>query len=360
MTIKEEQNTIKRFREWESDYLSGSSGEKPQIGFLCMRVPFELIEAYGAIPRRIVTNNDIQSSDFSIIRNDACSFCRNVPDFLSSEKYKGLSAIIAGSCCDQMRRLMDTLNETLKIPVHFYGAPRTWGADKAYFINEMISSFEKMADELGLRLNASVLEQRMYYRNVLRKRIFELRNQNSLSAVLLHHISESPLPSETILDFLDKIDTKPANERDVRLMLVGSIPSGKELDLISEMNGQVVADATCLGDRVFNQPDLSISDPVEYLYEYYIENNLCPHRKPYAPLIDYIKELAELRQIDGIIYRSVKYCHPYGLSSTRFKKELDYPMLVIDDDLTLQALSGLRTRIGAFLEMLESRKRKRA
>ena len=53
----------------------------------------------------------------------------------------------------------------------------------------------------------------------------------------------------------------------------------------------------------------------------------------------------------------MKYCHPYGLAATRIKSMLKMPFLRIDEDLDSQAEGNLRTRIGAFLEMLEAKKR---
>lgn len=143
-------------------------------------------------------------------------------------------------------------------------------------------------------------------------------------------------------------------------MLFGSIPSGKEIALIDEIGGYVAADLTCLGDRVFEVKENLSNDPLEFLYEHYIEQNNCPHRRPYTPLIEYsIKQIKD-RQIDGVIYRSVKYCHPFGLTAKRFKEELGIPFLQLDDDLTLQATGSFRTRIGAFVEMLEAQKRHKA
>ena len=52
----------------------------------------------------------------------------------------------------------------------------------------------------------------------------------------------------------------------------------------------------------------------------------------------------------------MKYCHPFGLAATRFRNALNVPFLQIDDDLTLQASASFRTRIGAFVEMLEMKR----
>lgn len=356
--------SLEKLHRLESDFLLTSA--KPRVGYLCMRVPVELIEAYGAIPQRIVSRTVSYSDALPTVRNDACSFCRSVTELLKSEPYGRLSAIIAGQCCDQMRRLMDSLSESLTIPVILFGAPRTYGTDENYFMNEMKLAFERLGGAIGGELDYDMLVQTVNQRQQLRNSIQSLRNSDSRSSRLLQRIVSSPLPTETLFQFVEELGPDDSSDPNaVRLMLFGSIPSGKELDIIEELGGWVVADGTCLGDRVVSpfaeQEGIKggVSDPMRFLYRYYIEGNNCPLRRPYTSLIEYVKNLITERRAEGIIYRSVKYCHPFGLSVTRFRSELNVPFLQIDDDLTLQATTSFRTRIGAFIEMLEMKKNTR-
>ena len=353
MTPVKNDACVEDFTQLESEYLSSVS--KPLVGYLCLRVPVELIEAYGAVPIRIVSQPGIEPERYTFIRSDACSFCRSVPAVMNSEPYSRLDAVIAGACCDQLRRLMETLNDNLDIPVIFYGAPRTWDCDRSYFLTEMLNAFNRLGRAIGGKLSEDELRRLIDSRNRLRELVNRMRDSGKLPGRLLQMIASSPLPTEKVMDFLNALKPEQKSDGRVRLMLVGSIPSGKELALIEEMGGLVVADATCLGDRAFIPPVSQSNDPIEFLYHHYIENNLCPHRRPYTRLIEYIKEMIERRKVEGVIYRSVKFCHPYGLAATRFKTELNVPFLELDDDLTLQAVSSFRTRIGAFVEMLEVR-----
>jgi len=345
---------LEEFVQLELDYLSRAT--KLLVGFLCLRVPIELIEVCGAVPIRIVSSSGIQPEGYSSIRTDACSFCRSVPLILNTKPYNRLKAIIAGTCCDQMRRLTETLDNILDVPVILFGAPRTWNSDKSYFMTEMQSAFDRLGEVTGTSLNEDELNQFIEQRQRLRKQVMLMRDTEALPTNLLHRIAASPLPADQIIAFIEKLEPVMQSDNKIRLMLLGSIPSGKELSVIEEMGGQVVADATCLGDRAFIMPKSRNSDPIEFLYRHYVEDNLCPHRRPYHPLIEYVRELIEQRRVNGIIYRSVKFCHPYGLAAFRFKSELNMPFLQLDDDLTLQAVSSFRTRIGAFIEMLEAKK----
>jgi len=350
-------NIITKFDVLENQLLSEEANKKPLVGYLCLRTPVELIEAMGATPIRIVPTPGFNVYDYGNIRPDGCSFCRMLPSFLKTEKYKNLSAIIGGACCDQMRRAMDTLKRDMDIPVFLYTAPRTFNQGTSFFLNEMKSSFEQLAESLDLEIDKGLAKDYIDARNKLRERINCLRESGSLPDSLLHRISASSLASGSILDLLDKIESIKSDVHSPKIMLAGSIPGTWELAEIEKTGAEVVADVTCMGDRAYKDLDRRDGDPFENLYDVYIENNLCPHRRPITNLLDYIHDLAQSRKIDGVIYLTLKYCHPWGLSAERMRKTLSgIHFMKLDDDLTSPALSNFRTRVGAFIEMLQAKK----
>lgn len=350
---------LQDFRNLEEDFLHKVAVSKPLIGCLCLRVPPEYIEASGAIPIRIAPRPGFDPSGCAMIRPDACSFCRSVPAILKTKTYQRLNAIIGGTCCDQMRRLMDTLGNELDIPVILFGAPRTWNAEREYFKGELKIALEKISAITGIKPDENQIADCIKVHNKLRNTIKDLRLRDRLPNSFLHGLASSPLPSEHSLMFLKIFENQPSSDSQIRILLVGSIPGVWELEIIEETGARVVADATCLGDRAFHPIVPENLPPLDALYDVYIEQNLCPHRRPVDPLIDYIRTLAEERQVDGVIYRSLKYCHPWGLLSNRIARELDMPILVVDDDFTSPAVGGFRTRAGAFVEMLKMKKRHR-
>ncbi len=349
---------LNRLNRLEQDFLTQAS-DQPRVGYLCLRVPVELLEALGMIPIRLISEIPSAQEPINLIRTDACSFCRSILPSLCTPRYTGLSAVIAGACCDQMRRLMDTLSVSLDLPVILYSAPRTYGLNKNYFFNEMNQAFGRLGLTLGYKFNRKILATQVKKREHLRQKILIMRDEGRLPSSLLHRLAESPLPSDMLLGFLDELPPSVLSPDRIRLLLMGSIPSGKELAVIEEFSGEVVADATCLGDRAFYTSRSEAADPLENLYNRVVEGNLCPHRRPNTPLTAYVRELIVRRAVEGVVYRSVKYCHPFGLSALRFKEELGLPFLQLDDDLTLTALGSFRTRIGAFVEMLTMKRRRR-
>ncbi|MBM3326142.1 MAG: 2-hydroxyacyl-CoA dehydratase [Calditrichaeota bacterium] len=323
---------------------------------MCLRAPVEIIETCGAVPLRLTPNYDNDNILTSEIRCDACAFCRRIPDMLESEYFGNIKAIYAGACCDQMRRVMDTLARSSRIPVIFFGAPRTWGNHNGYFYNEFQRAAYELAGCLETSIDTNKLERRIAARRELNSKANMLLQAVFIPASLLQRIAASPLPAEKTLDFLNRIESDLAPAEGLRLMLAGSIPNRLCVQIIETSGGNIIADAGCLGDRVFRETDGNIQESFRYLYDHYIEQNLCPHRRPVKPLIEWMTELAAERRVEGVIYRSVKYCHPWGLAAQQIKTELDLPTLIIDDDLSDAAISTYRVRIEAFMEMLQARR----
>lgn len=349
-----------RLRALEQDFLAHSRGEKPRIGYLCLRTPVELIEALGAAAVRIIPRPGFDLNDYGSVRPDGCSFCRMIPSILKLDYYRDLRAVIGGACCDQNRRIMDTLRRELEIPVLLYGAPRVWGIEDDYYREEMKLAFNKMAEILKRKLGDEKAQKRIRARNELRREIRRLREADRLPSHILHWMASTPSPPESVLNWLAGMEFQLPAPGSVRLMLAGSVPGVWELEEIMKTGAAVTADATCIGDRAFHPLVSETGNPHDNLYDSYIENNLCPHRRPQNRLIDYMKDLAAGRGIDGVIYLTLKYCHPWGLAAERMKTELNLPFLRLDDDLTSPAVGSFRTRVGAFVEMLKWKRRRAA
>jgi len=344
-----------KFAIVENAYLSGEAASQSKVGYLCIRTPVEAIEALGAVPLRITPREGFGNGSHYGIKPDGCSFCRAIPALLKMDYYTGLKAIIGGACCDQMRRIMDTMAGSMNIPVILYGSPRIFDDGNEFYFREMEGAFLQLRQILGTDLQEDKLRERIAVRNNLRKQIQDLRKAGKLPTGLLHRIASSGFPEERIGEFLRENCLSADNHR-VKLLLAGSIPGYWELGEIEASGAMVAADATCLGDRFFRNEVDERMEPLRSLYKYYVEDNICPHRRPQDKLLIYMKELAAERQIRGIVYLTLKYCHPWGLSHIRIKQEMGYPLVRIDDDLSSPAVGSFKTRVGAFVEMIKAQK----
>ena len=83
----------------------------------------------------------------------------------------------------------------------------------------------------------------------------------------------------------------------------------------------------------------------------------CACFTPNSARIDDIVRLAKEYKVDGVIDVNLKFCSLYdteGYSVERKLKELGIPVMGIETDYTDSDAQQLRTRISAFIEMLNA------
>ena len=94
---------------------------------------------------------------------------------------------------------------------------------------------------------------------------------------------------------------------------------------------------------------------VDRLTERYLGGIHCACFTPNAERVDDILRLAREYRADGVIDVNLKFCNIYdteGYFVERALKDAGIPVLGVETDYTDQDAEQLKTRIGAFLEML--------
>ncbi|MPM47990.1 (R)-phenyllactyl-CoA dehydratase beta subunit [bioreactor metagenome] len=146
-----------------------------------------------------------------------------------------------------------------------------------------------------------------------------------------------------------------------RIMLTGTplaIPNWKIHNIVETSGAAVVCEEMCTGTRYFenlvDESQTTIENQIEALSERYMGIN-CACFTPNHGRIDDIIRLAKEYKVDGIIDINLKFCSLYdveGFTVERALKEAGIPVLGIETDYTDSDAEQLRTRIGAFIEML--------
>ncbi|MEA3240138.1 MAG: 2-hydroxyacyl-CoA dehydratase family protein, partial [Pseudomonadota bacterium] len=145
---------------------------------------------------------------------------------------------------------------------------------------------------------------------------------------------------------------------DIPVILSGILPEPMEmLDVIGKMKGQVVADdLACCGRRLY-QPGTS-REPFRRMAERIIYALPDPTRgNSIAERAEYLIEMARNSGAKGIIFYEVKFCEPelFDLPNLRTcLKKQGLASINIEVDINNLLPHQTATRIGAFLEMLDS------
>ena len=148
-----------------------------------------------------------------------------------------------------------------------------------------------------------------------------------------------------------------------RLMLIGSVMTNPEfIKSIEELGVIVVTDELCTSTRYWSDPVIleGARNPLDAISRRYLNNFPCARMYPSTDRFDRIVKLAREARVDGIISETIRYCVPYAhdipLLSDRLKSE-GIPLLTLDIEYGTSGSGQIRTRVQAFLEMVEGRKR---
>ena len=146
-----------------------------------------------------------------------------------------------------------------------------------------------------------------------------------------------------------------------RILLTGTplaIPNWKLHHIIETSGAAVVCEEMCTGTRYFenlvDEDKATLDDQYMALSERYMKNN-CSCFTPNPGRIEDILRLAKEYAVDGVIDVNLKFCCLYDTEGYTVEKALNdagIPVLGVETDYTDADAEQLRTRIGAFIEML--------
>ena len=124
----------------------------------------------------------------------------------------------------------------------------------------------------------------------------------------------------------------------------------------------VVTDELCNSTRYWS--DLVVLDQdktlLQALSQRYLNNFPCARMFPSEERFNRILDLARSFRVDGVISQIIRYCVPYAHDLpllTQKLKAQGIPVLALDVEYGTSGSGQIQTRVQAFLEMLETRRR---
>jgi len=354
-----------------------ASGKKV-FGWLCTYVPEEVIMAAGALPVRITGYNqemELEDGNAYLYINN-CSFSRSCLQLGIRKEYDFLDGVVGGSTCDGARRLFDLWRYYLKPPFfHIMTVPRKSHERAHQLYYSQVEDFKNHLEEfMGVKITDEALLESIKIMNDSRsllKELYELRKMDKpliTGQETMEVLNGSfRMPKEQfnawlreLIDDLKKTGTgHPAK---ARLMLIGSVMTNPEfIKSIEELGVIVVTDELCTSTRYWSDPVVleGAKNPLEAISRRYLSNFPCARMYPSTDRFDRVVKLAREARVDGIISETIRYCVPYAhdipLISDRLKAE-NIPLLTLDVEYGTSGSGQIRTRVQAFLEMVEGRK----
>ena len=352
---------------------------KKVFGWLCTYVPEEIIHAAGALPIRITGySKEMELEDgTAYLYINSCSFSRSCLQLGLKGEYDFLDGVAGGSTCDGARRLFDLWRNYIDTPFyHVLTVPRKYTQSAHDLYHSQVLQFKVHLEEfMGIQITDESLCQSIGVYNesrALLKRLYKLRKlenppiTGTETMEVLNACFRMPkeLFNEWLRSLLDGLDVSDnASKSRARLMLVGSAITNPELiESIEDLGGLIVTDELCTGTRYWSDPVVldKNSTPVEAISRRYLNNFPCARMFPSDERFNRILDLARDFRVDGVISQIIRYCVPYAHDLpllTEKLKDNGIPTLALDVEYGTSGSGQIRTRVQAFLEMLEEKRR---
>lgn len=350
---------------------------KKIIGFQCTYMPEEVFYAAGIMSVRITGGEfrelDLENANAWMYIN-TCSFIRSCIELVLDGHYNFLDGFVTGSTCDPPRRMADVWIHRQFTPfVHVLNVPRkyTERAHEAYRLEVLdlkraLEEFFKVEiTDQALRDAVKVYDKT---RDLFRK-LYELRKSDTPpitgAEIMELYNAMYKMTREDFNELLEKLLNEASSgkrtiEPKFRLMISGSPLNNPEfIKCIEDLGGLVVVDELCTGSRYWwDSVDMEedIKDPLEAICRRYLDNQPCARMMPSEERFDRVLEMVKEFKVQAVVSEIVRYCVPYAHDQPFLReilKEQGISVLELDVEYGMGGIGQVRTRVEAFLEMLE-------
>lgn len=354
---------------------------KKVFGTFCVYVPDELIFAANAIATGLCGGSQFWvPGGEKVLPTNTCPLIkasvgarldRTCPFFRIADMY------IGETTCDGKKKAWEILGED--VPVHVMDLPQMKREKDIKAWAEEIKELKKVIEEFtGNKVTAESLSESIKLINNKRKalsRLYECRKADKVpisgrDALVISQIAfyDDPVRftqmTNKLFDELEqriKDGVSVVKEGTKRILLTGTplaVPNWKLHNIIETSGAVVVCEEMCTGTRYFenlvDETKTTIDEQIDALANRYMVIN-CACFTPNTGRIDDIIRLAKEYKVDGVIDVNLKFCSLYdveGYTVERALKEACIPVMGIETDYTDNDAEQLRTRIGAFIEMI--------
>lgn len=352
------------------------------VGTFCIYVPDEIVFSAGAIAAGLCGGSQYWvPGGEKVLPSNTCPLIkasvgarldRTCPFFRIADMYVGETT------CDGKKKAWEILGED--VPMYVMDLPQMKRRkDVAAWAGE-IKDFKKAVEELtGNTVTAEKLLNAINLINDKRRalaRLYDFRKNETLpisgkDVLLISQIAFYDDPSrftEKTNKLCDELEERVKNgvsvfeEGTKRIMLAGTplaIPNWKLHHIVETSGAAVVCEEMCTGTRYFenltDEAGTTLDEQITAIAERYMNIN-CACFTPNEARIDDIIRLAKEYKVDGVIDVNMKFCSLYDIEGFKVEhalKNAGIPVLGIETDYMDTDAHQLRTRIGAFVEMLK-------
>ncbi len=370
-----------------------ANGRHP-IGYTCFHMPEVLLNLDNCFSVRLrAPNTGSMEIATYYMSNSSCEYSRALLERAMEGNYQFLDAMAGVDACEAMNRCMENMellqtHDPNKKNYFWTNTDVVYSDDEVSVKHTVEQLSRKLLKELNEKYGIDVSDESI-------RKAVKLHNEICDVITAIGEFRKLPNPPITGYEFavlclatyvcpkdmildklretLEEIKTRESDEKlaqRIRVVVVGSEIDNPDLIKLIEDNGAlVVADRFCYGSLPGRKP-ITLTDDEDALTQicrFYLHETECPrqcaqHRVKHRH--DYVRQLVDEYNADGVIYEQMKFCTYWSyertLSAYVIRNDFGIPTLSIDRPYTVSGSGQLRTRIQAFVENVEIKKIKAA
>jgi len=357
---------------------------KKVIGTFCVFVPEELTLAADAIQVGLCSGADAgKEAAEKIVPRNTCALIKSFVGFKLAKicpYTESCDLVVGETTCDGKKKAYESFAE--HVPMYVMEVPQQKNPCDRDLGKAEIMRFKGELETLtGNKITAERLKESVRIVNDRRKALQRLNRLRAVVPVpisgrdvlLINQVSfyDDPVRFTSSINTLcDEIESRIEKKQGVaennvpRLLLSGcpmAVPNWKLPFVIEGSNAVVVGEESCIGTR--NTRDLvdesadTVGDMIDAICDRYLKID-CACFTPNTERLENISTMAKELNVDGVIHYALMFCQPYANEALKVEKTMKkegVPMLSIETDYSMDDLEQLKTRVGAFVEMLGSR-----
>ncbi len=349
------------------------------VGIYCSFVPQELLMAAGAAAAPLCASSEepIPQAEAHLPRN-LCPLIKASYGFALTDTcpYFYFSDFIVGeTTCDGKRKMFELMNDLKETYVMQLPHSRDEAALRSW-TDEVVRLKNKLEDFYNITITEDEIREAIRLKNRERKAMLDFLELGKLNpspitgyeigtrldALGFNFDMEERISiiegrtKEVIADWKANYEGKTSDRP--RLLITGCPNSGvrdKIIKTVEELGADVVAFDCCNGTREKVEQVEETGPIYEALAKKYLNIN-CSVMSPNTSRMNYISEMIDEYQVDGVIEIILQACHTYNIESYQVKKtvtEKGKSYMSIETDYSQADKGQIRTRLEAFLETLE-------
>jgi benzoyl-CoA reductase/2-hydroxyglutaryl-CoA dehydratase subunit BcrC/BadD/HgdB len=354
---------------------------KKIIGTFCMFVPEEIVLAAGGVQVGLCAGAEIGTSEAEkVLPRNTCALIKSFVGFKLGRLcpfIESCDLVVGETTCDGKKKAYEIFSEYA--PVYVMEIPQMknpsdWGLWKS----EVLRFKSRVEETTGNRISAVSLKDAIHLTNG-RRRVLQRLNRlrgavpapiSGRDSLLINQVSfyDDPVRfTAKIGELCDELEERVKAGEGVapkdtpRLMLSGcpmAVPNWKLPYIVESSGAIVVGEESCIGSR--NTRDLidesagTIDEMTDAIVDRYMKID-CACFTPNTERLDNIVRMALEMKVKGVIHYALSFCQPYAIEAYKVEKALrsaGIPMLSIETDYSMEDVEQLKTRVEAFVEMI--------